>query len=204
MRGELVLSETGLQEFHEFPMRGVANSADDAHAFMLVLILDRAGFHHGRHAVGPLDLGFLEDLDHGDVDEIDTQGHAIYAALFHLLLDGVGELGNLHGGRATGGALHPGVGIADVFFGDPGRMALDMHPDIALFEEYGCIVTAQQSVAQARFQAIPARCEGAGDVAHILVVHQKHGAQIVGLHLLARAFQAVLAQTVPINTLLPI
>ena len=46
----------GLQEFHALPVGGVADRADHAHAFLLVLVLDRARLHHRRHAVGPVDL----------------------------------------------------------------------------------------------------------------------------------------------------
>ena len=36
MRGDLVLGDAGAQEFHALPVRGVADGADDAEAFLLV------------------------------------------------------------------------------------------------------------------------------------------------------------------------
>ena len=47
----------------------------------------------------------LEDLDHVDVDEIDAELHAGYAALLHLRDDGVGELGHLLARCGAGRAL---------------------------------------------------------------------------------------------------
>ena len=66
----------GLQELHRLPVRGVADGADHAQAFLLVDVLDGARLHHRRHAVGPVDLRVLEGLDHVDVDEVDAELHA--------------------------------------------------------------------------------------------------------------------------------
>ncbi len=83
-------------------------------------------------------------------------------------------------------------------------MLRDVHSDVALLEQHRSIVAAQQRVAQARLQAIPTGSQRAGDVANVLVVHQQHRAQTVRLHPLARAFQPVFTQPVPINALLPV
>src|ERR1700733_14854191 len=171
---------------------------------MLVLILYGARLHHSGHAVAPLDLFVLENLDHVDVDEIDTQLHALHAALLHLLLDGLGKLANLLRGGCPGGALDPGVGVADLVFRDPRRMLLDMHSDVALLEQYRSIVAAKQRVAETRLQSIPTGSQCAGDVTNVLVVHEQHRAQAVRLHPLARALQPVFTQPIPINALLPI
>ena len=124
-------------------MRGVTDGPHLAHAFVFVFVLHGAGFHHRRHAVGPFDLRFFEDLDHRDVDEIYTQRHAVHAALFHFLLDGFGEFVHLHGGRRSRRALDPGIGVADIFFGNPRRMLFNVHADVALFEQHRRIVATQ-------------------------------------------------------------
>ena len=80
----------------------------------------------------------------------------------------------------------------------------DMHADVALLEQHRRIVAAQQCVAQARLQTVPAGGEGAGHIADIFVIHQQHRAKAVRLHALTRAIEAVLAQPVPVDPLLPI
>src|SRR5690606_37416260 len=65
-------------------------------------------------------------------------------------------------------------------------------------------VAAQHGVAQAGFEPVPARRECAGDVAHVLVVPAKHGAEAVLLHHLTCALNAVFTQPVPVDPLLPI
>ena len=93
MRGHLVLGDAGAQELHAFPMRGVADGADDAEAFLLVLALDGARVHHRAHAVGPVDIVLLEDVDHVDVDEVDAELLAGDAVFLHRLQHRLGELG---------------------------------------------------------------------------------------------------------------
>ena len=83
-------------------------------------------------------------------------------------------------------------------------MALDLEAEVALLEEHRRIVAAEHRVAQAGLQAVPARRQRAGDVADVLVVHAEHRAEAVRLHALARALQAVLAQPVPVDALLPV
>ena len=46
----------GFRNFMHLPVRRVADGADHAQAFLLVDVLDRARFHHRRHAVDPVDL----------------------------------------------------------------------------------------------------------------------------------------------------
>ncbi len=193
-----------LQELHELPVRGVADGADLAHALVLVLILDGAGFHHRGHAVGPVDLRVLEDLDHVDVDEVDAELLAVNTGFLHFALRLLVNLVTCCQRGGTGCALDPRVGILDVVFRDPRRVLCDMHADVALFEQYRRVVAAQQRVAQTRLQAVPARGEGAGHVTDVLVVHQQHGAEAMCLHALTRALQTVCAQTLPVDALLPI
>src|SRR3989475_8261078 len=73
VRRDLVLGDAGPQELHALPVRGVADRADNAHAFLLVGVLDGARFHHRRHAVDPVHLLVLENIDHVDVDEVDCR-----------------------------------------------------------------------------------------------------------------------------------
>src|SRR4029079_6178551 len=65
-------------------------------------------------------------------------------------------------------------------------------------------VAAQKRVAQARFQAVPARRERAGEIEHVLVIHAEHAAERMLLHVLACALGAVFLEPVPIDALLPI
>ncbi len=204
MRGHLVLGDAGAQEFHAFPVRGVADRADDAHAFLLVDVLDGARLHHRRHAVDPGDVLVLENADHVDVDEIDTELLARDAVALHLFDDGVGELGHLLGRGGAGGALDPGEGVADVFLRQPRRVALDLKPEVALLEQHRIAVAAQHGIAQAWLEPVPARSERAGDVAYIFIVHAQQGAEAVLLHHLARPFGPVFAQPIPVDALLPI
>src|SRR6266568_2918189 len=83
-------------------------------------------------------------------------------------------------------------------------MALDLEAEITLLEQNRRIVAAQHRVAQAGFQPVPAGGQGSGDVAHVFVVHEQQRAQSVSLHALARPFQAVLSQPVPVDALLPV
>src|SRR3984893_19562526 len=91
MGGHLVFGDPGPQEFHALPVRGVPNSTNDAHALLLIDIFDGAGLHHRRHAIHPVDLLLLEDVDHVDVDEIDTELLAGDAMALHLVKYRVGE-----------------------------------------------------------------------------------------------------------------
>ncbi len=157
-----------------------------------------------RHAVGPVDLLVLEDLDHVDVDEIHAELGASDAGFFHFLLDRVGEFLDLLRRGGTGRALDPGVRPAHVVLRYPRRMTFDLEADVALLEEHGLVVAAQHGVAQSGLEAVPARREGARDVADVLVVHQQHRAQAMRLHLLARPLQAVVAHALPVDALLPV
>ena len=88
------------------------------------------------------------------------------------------------------------------FFDD--GTTLDLHADVALLEEDRRVIPAQHGVAQAGLEPVPAGRKRAGDVAHVLVIHAQHRGKAVRLHALARALGAVLAQTVPVDALLPI
>jgi hypothetical protein len=200
----LVLGDAGPQELHAFPVGGVADRADDAHAFLLVLVLDRARLHHRGHAVGPFDLLVLEDVDHVDVDEIDAELLAGDAVALHLVEDRVGEFLHLLLRGRAGGALDPGIGVADVLLRQPRRVPPDLEAEVALLEQHRRAVAAQERVAQAGLEPVPAGRERAGEVAHVLVVHAEHGAELVLLHVLARALGAVVAHPLPVDALLPI
>src|SRR6266852_8961822 len=204
MRRHLVLGNARAQELHAFPVRGVADRADDAHTFLLVDVLDGTRLHHRRHAVDPGDVLVLENADHVDVDEIDTELLAGDAVALHFFDDGVGELGHLLGRGGTGRALDPGEGVADVFLRQPGRVALDLEPEVPLLEKHRIAVAAQQGIAQAGLEPVPSRGERAGDVAYIFVVHAKQGTEAGLLHHLARPFGPVFAQPIPVDALLPI
>ena len=152
-------------------------------------VLDGARFHHGGHAVGPVDVVLLEDVDHVDVDEVDAELLAGDAVVLHRLQHRLGELVHLLGRGRPGGAFDPGEGVADVLLGDPRRMALDLEAEVALLEQDRRAVAAQHGVAQARLEPVPARRQRAGDVADVLVIHAQHGAEAVLLHHLAGALR---------------
>src|SRR5262249_44597423 len=109
----------------------------------------------------------------------------------------------LPGGR-SGRALDPGVRVPDVLLGNPGRVALDLEADVALLEQHRCPVATEERVAQPGLEPVPARGERAGHIAHVLVVHQQEGAEVVGLHPLAGALQPVAAEAIPVDALLPV
>src|SRR5262249_748489 len=87
---------------------------------------------------------------------------------------------------------------------DPRGVAAELEAEVTLLEQHRRTVAAQKRVAQAGLEPVPARRERAGEIAHVLVVHAKHGAKAVLLHVLARALGPVLLQPVPIDALLPI
>src|SRR5262249_54173866 len=204
VRGDLVLRDAGAQELHAFPVRGITDRADDAEALLLVDILDRTRLHHRAHAVDPGDAVLAEDVDHVNVDEVDAELLAGDTMALHLFEDGVGELLNLLSGRRPGRALDPGKRVPHVLLREPWRMALDLKAEVALLEQYGRAVAAQDRVAQAGLEPVPTRRQRAGEVAHVLVVHAKDRAEAVLLHHLARALGSVFAQAVPVDALLPI
>ena len=204
MPGHLVLGDPGSQEFHRLPVSRVADGADDPQALLLVLVLDCPRLHHGRHPVGPLDLRLLEDLQHVDVDEVDAELLPGHAVALHLFQDRVAELLHLHLRSGSGRALDPGVGPADVLLGDPRRVPRDLRADVALLEEHRRAVVAEEGVAQAWLEPVPARREGAGHVAAVLVVHEEQRAEAVRLHALPCTLQPVLAQPRPVDALLPV
>src|ERR1700722_4043456 len=204
VRGHLVLGDAGAQELHAFPVRRIADRADDAEALLLVLALDRARFHHRGHAVDPVDVVLLEDVDHVDVDEVDAELLPGDAVVLHRLDHRLGELGDLlHGGR-TGRALDPGERVPHVLLWNPRAMALDLEAEVALLEQDGPPVAAQHGVAQAGLEPVPARRQRARDVADVLVIHAQHRAEAVLLHHRARALDAVFAQPIPVDALLPV
>ncbi len=204
MRRDLVLGDAGPQELHALPVRGVADRAYNAHAFLLVGVLDGARFHHRRHAVDPVDLFVLENTDHVDVDEVDAELLSGDAVALHLVKDRVGELLDLLLRGRAGCAFDPGIGVADVLLGDPRRVAFDLEAEVALLEQHRRAVTTKERIAQSRLEPIPARRKRAGEVAHVLVVHTQHSAEAVLLHALACTFGPVLLQAVPVDPLLPI
>ena len=126
------------------------------------------------------------------------------AVVLHRLQHRLGELVHLLGRGGTGGAFDPGKRVAHVFFRDPRRVPLDLEAEVALLEQDRPPVAAQHGVAQAGLEPVPARRQRAGDVAHVLVVHAKQGAEPVLLHHRARALDAILAHPVPVDALLPI
>src|SRR5262249_53451769 len=87
VRGDLIFGNAGPQELHALPVRSVADRADHAHAFLLVDVLDGARLHHRRHAVDPVDLLVLENVDHVDVDEVDAELLPGNAVTLHLVND---------------------------------------------------------------------------------------------------------------------
>jgi hypothetical protein len=83
-------------------------------------------------------------------------------------------------------------------------MPLDLETDITLLEEDGRIVAAQHRVAQPRLEPVPARRQRARHVAHVLVVHEQHGAEAGLLHARACTLEAIAAHPVPVDALLPV
>src|SRR5207244_8514403 len=84
------------------------------------------------------------------------------------------------------------------------RSALDLEAEVALLEEHRRPVTAEERVAEPGLQTVPARRESARHVPHVLVVHQEEGAEVVGLHPLARPLEPILPEAVPVDALLPV
>ena len=93
----------------ELVVQGVTDRAHDLEGLDFVGALDRAGLHHGRHAVGPLDPGGLECPDEVDVDEVDTQRSVAHARGVEIGDQGACELVDLGGRCGPRGALDPGV-----------------------------------------------------------------------------------------------
>src|SRR5262249_6647517 len=166
--------------------------------------LDRARFHHRRHAIGPSDVLFIEDLDHVDVDKIDAEllpGNTMTA---HLLDDRISELGHLLGRSRASGTFDPGEGMPHVLLRQPRDVPLDLKTDIALLKQYRPPIAAQHSVAQSRLEPVPAGRQRASNVAAIFVVHAKQSAEPMLFHHLARPLDAIFAEPVPIDPLLPV
>src|SRR3989441_10936412 len=101
-------------------------------------------------------------------------------------------------------ALDPRVRVPDVLLRDPRGVPLDLEPDVALLEQHRGPVAAQERVAEPGLQSVPSRRQGAGDVAHVFVVHQKERAEVVRLHALAGPLQPVFPQPVPVHPFLPV
>src|SRR3972149_11475516 len=182
----------------------VADGGDDAHRLQLVLVFDRAGFDHGRGAVGVINFRLFKGVDHIKIDEVDSQGSFLYVILAQLFHDRVGELLHLLPRSASHRPFDPRVGVTHVVARDPRAVAIDLDADIALLEKHGLGALAYQRIAKAGLQPAPPRRDGAGDVAHVFIVHRQQGAQSVALHRLAGAIQTVLAQPLPVDALLPI
>jgi len=83
-------------------------------------------------------------------------------------------------------------------------MLLDMDTDVTLFEEDRLPAFHEHRVAKTRLQLAPARGQGRGDVAHVLVVHAQNGAQTVAPHGITRARQPIFAHPLPVDALLPV
>src|SRR3984885_11513707 len=203
MRGHLVFGDAGAQEFHAFPVRRVADGADDAETFLLVLVLDRARVHHRAHAVGPVDIVLLKNGDHVDVDEVDAEFLPGDAVLLHRLQRRLDEFVDLLGRGRPSGAFDPGERVAHVLLRDPGRMFFDLEAEVALLEQDRRAVAAQHGVAQSRLEPVPARGQRAGQIADGLVIQAKERAEAVLFHHRAGPLGAVFAQPVPIDPLLP-
>ena len=204
MRRHLVFGDAGFKEFHCFPMGRVADSTDDTHALVLVFIFDGPGFHHGRHAVDPFDAIFLEGLEHVDIDKVDAQFFAGDAEALHLFFDGIHEFVDLLGRSRARSAFDPRVGVTNVLWRNPRCVSLNLRTNIALFKQNGRTVTTKHGIAQTRFEPVPTRCQRAGDIAYVFVVHEQHRAQTMGFHALPRALGSIGPQPVPIDALLPI
>src|SRR6516162_4798040 len=83
-------------------------------------------------------------------------------------------------------------------------MFLDVEAEIALLEQHRRAVAAQQRVTQAGLEPVPARRQRARDIAAVLVVHAQQAAEAVLLHHRAGPLDAVIAQPLPIDALLPV
>ena len=94
--------------------------------------------------------------------------------------------------------------MPNVLLRQPGNMPLDLKTDVALLEQYRAAIAAQHGVTQSRLEAIPTGRQRTGDIAAIFVVHAKEGAEPMFFHHLARPFDAIFAEPVPIDPLLPV
>ena len=94
--------------------------------------------------------------------------------------------------------------MPDILLRQPGDVPLDLETDIALLEQYRAPVTAQHCVPEPRLEPVPTGRQRTGDVAAILVIHAKQSAEPMLFHHLARALDAIFAQPVPVDPLLPV
>ena len=123
MRCDLIFRQAWFQKFHTLVVCCITDCTDDAHTFLFVFVFHGTRFHHRAHPVSPLDAGLFECFHHVDVDEVDTEFLSRDTMAFHFLHDCRGEFCYLLCGRGSSGSLDPGIRVANVFFGYPGRMA---------------------------------------------------------------------------------
>jgi hypothetical protein len=137
----------------------VADRPDHLEGLDLVGALDRPGFHHRRHAVGPVDLALIEVLDQVDVDEVDPERLIPDARLLEVVEERVHELGYLLVGSGTDRALDPHIGVADVLLGNPGAVLFEMEADVALFVDDRLLARRKHNITEAWLQPVPPRSE---------------------------------------------
>src|SRR5215831_13829856 len=198
------LLHAGFDEMRNAGVAGVADGGDYAHCFQLIVIFDRARLHHGRGAVGPVELRFFKIVDHVQINEVDAHGRLLYVIFAQFFNDRIGEFFHLLARRPTHGALDPRVSVADVIAGDPGTVTVDLYADVALLKEHGLRAFTQERIAQPRLEPAPAGRHRAGDIANVFIVHHEQRPQPVALHRFSGTVQPVLAQPFPVDALLPI
>src|SRR6266542_3173737 len=133
--GNLMLLHAWPDKLGNGRMAAIADGGDDAHRFQLIFVFDRARFHHGRCAVGVIYFGLFEGVDHIEVDEVDAYKGFLDMILAQFLHDRVGEFFHLLSGSAAYCSFDPRVGVAHVVARDPGAVAIDLYPDVSLFEK---------------------------------------------------------------------
>ena len=167
----------------------------------LIAGLDGARRRNRRPAIDDLQARLLKRLQGGHVQIVDAD-----ALLFDLVLlqnldhalghaaghEGNGALGPLPGDRRADAAFHPRQVDLGALQVGAGRL-----------EQHGLAALRQHGVADIDI-VFPIPLVGRGGVANIRAGKKDQGAQLVSRHLFAQALQAVLAQAIEIDAILPI
>ena len=200
-----MLLHPGSDEMGNGRVAGVADGGDDAHRLQLVLVFDSARFDHGRGTVCPVNFRLFEGVDHIEIDEVDAQGGFLDVVLSQLFHDRVGELLHLLPRSAPHRSLDPGVGVAHVVARYPRAVTIDLDADVTLLEKNRLGALAKQRVAKTGLQPAPAGRDGAGDVAHIFIVHRQYARPSPLRFIASRArFKRYFLQPLPVDALLPV
>ncbi|MFN2486061.1 MAG: hypothetical protein ABR609_05530 [Acidimicrobiia bacterium] len=116
-------------------------------------------------------------FDEVDVDEVHAQRLVLHSGFLEIVHQGVDELVHLLVGGRANRPLDPGIGVTDVLLGDPRVVHLEVEADVTLLVDDGLPAPGQHHVTEARLEPVPTRGQRGGDVSHVLVVEQEHGAE---------------------------